>query len=225
MSPTTSCTRRSSSPSRHDADDGLGARRADDETAALRRAAPCPTSMACLTPACLQRRAVGVAHVLQDLRQRLEALAHLAHRLAGADHHRQHLQRSHQAVAGGGEVRQHDVARLLAADVVAVLAHVLHDVAVADRRARQRQARALEVALQAEVRHDRGDDAAGRRAPAACQLSAITAMIWSPSTMRPFSSTITTRSASPSSAMPMSARISRTLSHERFRRGRAALVS
>ena len=49
--------------------------------------------------------------------------------------------------------------------------------------------------------------------PRRCQLSAITAMIWSPSTMRPFSSTITTRSASPSSAMPMSARISRTLSH------------
>ena len=45
------------------------------------------------------------------------------------------------------------------------------------------------------------------------QLLAIRARIWSPSMMRPCSSAITTRSASPSSAMPKSARTSRTLSH------------
>ena len=48
--------------------------------------------------------------------------------------------------------------------------------------------------------------------PRRCQLSAMTAISWSPSTIAPFSSTMTTRSASPSSAMPMSARTSRTLS-------------
>ena len=39
----------------------------------------------------------------------------------------------------------------------------------------------------------------------------MTAMSWSPSMIWPFSSTITTRSASPSSAMPISARTSCTL--------------
>ena len=46
--------------------------------------------------------------------------------------------------------------------------------------------------------------------PASNQVRAISAMIWSPSTTVPFSSTMTTRSASPSSAMPMSARTSWT---------------
>src|SRR6185437_13767838 len=45
------------------------------------------------------------------------------------------------------------------------------------------------------------------------QLLAIKARIWSPSMIWPFSSAITTRSASPSSAMPKSARTSRTLLH------------
>ena len=49
------------------------------------------------------------------------------------------------------------------------------------------------------------------RRPSSFQLSAITAMIWSPSMSWPRSSISTTRSASPSSAMPISARISRTL--------------
>src|SRR5918996_1473955 len=48
--------------------------------------------------------------------------------------------------------------------------------------------------------------------------SAMTAINWSPSIMRPFSSTTTTRSASPSSAMPISARTSLTL---RIRSSRA----
>ena len=56
--------------------------------------------------------------------------------------HRQHLQRRDQAVAGGRVVRQDDVAGLLAADVVAVLAHVLEHVAVADRGAHERRGRA-----------------------------------------------------------------------------------
>src|SRR6478735_5536115 len=48
------------------------------------------------------------------------------------------------------------------------------------------------------------------RRPSSFQLCAITASSWSPSTTWPRSSTRMTRSASPSSAMPMSARISRT---------------
>ena len=49
-------------------------------------------------------------------------------------------------------------------------------------------------------------------------------MSWSPSTTWPRSSTISSRSASPSSAMPMSARTSRTLRGERAGLGRAAFL-
>ncbi len=107
--------------------------------------------------------AILVADVLQDLRQRLEPLADLAHRLAALRHHREHLQRGDQAVAGGREIRQHDMARLLAADIVAVLAHLLDHVAVADRRAREIEPETLEIALEPEIGHHRGDDAAARK--------------------------------------------------------------
>ena len=92
-------------------------------------------------------------------------MADFAGRPAVAADHRQHLQRRDQAVAGGGEVGQDDVAGLLAADIEAVLAHMLADIAVADRRARQRQAVAAEIALQAEIGHDGGDDAVPAQPP------------------------------------------------------------
>ena len=74
--------------------------------------------------------------------------------------HRQHLQGRHEPVARGGIVGQDDVPGLLAADVEAVLAHVLQHVAVADRGAHHRQAEPLDVAFEPEVRHHRGDEAA-----------------------------------------------------------------
>ena len=49
------------------------------------------------------------------------------------------------------------MARLLAAEVVAALAHRLDDIAVADRRAHERAADRLEGALETEVAHDRRD--------------------------------------------------------------------
>ena len=110
--------------------------------------------------------AVLVADVLQDLRQRLEAIADLAHRLAALRHHGEELKRGDQAVAGGREIRQHDMARLLAADIVAVLAHMLDHVAVADRRALQTETEVLQIALEPEIGHHRGDDAAAGEPPA-----------------------------------------------------------
>ena len=59
---------------------------------------------------------------------------------------------------------------LLAADIEAVLAHMLDDIAVADRGARQRQVQALQIALEAEIGHDGGDHAAARE-PAATAAS------------------------------------------------------
>ena len=63
-----------------------------------------------------------------------------------------------------------------------------------------------------------------RSRPSSFQLPAITAISWSPSTMWPFSSTMTTRSASPSSAIPTSARTSRTLRRQRLGLGGAAFL-
>src|SRR5262249_54421837 len=52
------------------------------------------------------------------------------------------------------------MAGLLAADVEAVLAHVLEDVAIADWRALERQTKAAQMALKPEIGHD-GPDHAG----------------------------------------------------------------
>src|SRR6478672_4645335 len=57
------------------------------------------------------------------------------------------------------------MARLLAADIVAVLAHRLDDVAVAHRRSLQTEAEVLQIALKPEIGHHRGDDAAAGKAP------------------------------------------------------------
>ena len=56
------------------------------------------------------------------------------------DQRREHLERRDEAVARGREVGQDDVAGLFAADVVALRAHRLGDVAVADLRAFEFQA-------------------------------------------------------------------------------------
>jgi hypothetical protein len=102
------------------------------------------------------------------------------------------------------------VPRLLAAERVAARPHRLHDVPIADRRA-----------------HDLAPCAASARSsprllitvativfpgsfPIRSMRSAHSAMTASPSTISPFSSTMITRSASPSSAMPMWASFLRT---------------
>ena len=87
-------------------------------------------------------------------------MADLAYRLSGAHHFGQHLQGGHQPIAGGREIRHHDMARLLAADIEPVLAHVFDDITVADLGARQRQLHFGEMAFEAEIGHDGGDDPA-----------------------------------------------------------------
>ena len=57
------------------------------------------------------------------------------------------------------------MARLLAAEVIAVLAHMFEHVTVADGGAGEGQADARKIALEAEIRHQRGDDAGPRQAP------------------------------------------------------------
>ena len=79
-------------------------------------------------------RAAVEADVLEQLRQRLELAQHLARRRLGFDQGGEHLEPCDQPVAGGRMVGEDDVARLLAADIAAALAHLLEHVAVADRR-------------------------------------------------------------------------------------------
>jgi len=99
-------------------------------------------------------------HVLEHLGQRFENPGHLARLAAVLNQHGEHLERRDQAVAGGGIVAEHDMAGLLATQVVTALAHALDHVTVADRGAPQIQAEPAQVALQAQVGHHRADDAA-----------------------------------------------------------------
>ena len=91
-----------------------------------------PLAIAERTVGILVRLAVAIAHVLCHLRQRIETMAHHRDRLPELLYHRQHLQGGDKAVARRGVIRQDDVAGRLAAQIVAVLAHLLEHVAVAD---------------------------------------------------------------------------------------------
>ena len=77
-----------------------------------------------------------------ELRQRFKAMANLADRSVLALHDRQHLQSGDKPVASRRVVRQDDVAGLFAPHIVALLAHALENVAVADGRALQGEAEA-----------------------------------------------------------------------------------
>src|SRR4029450_3452152 len=102
------------------------------------------------------RAAILVAHALQDLWQRLEAIANFADRPPALRDHRQELECGHETVARGREIRQDDMPRLLPPDIVAVLAHMLDHVSVADRRAREPKLDALQIALKPQIGHDGG---------------------------------------------------------------------
>ena len=148
-------------------------------------------AIACTHARMLQRRGPGEPHVLQPLRQRREHPAHLAGRPALLDQHRQHLQRGQQPVAGGGEVRQDDVAGLLAADIerrprASAPPHSGRRPGCgagpgrASRRNRSSPRLDITVATMPPP----------RSRPASSQDRAISARIWSPSMSSPCSSAI-----------------------------------
>ena len=62
--------------------------------------------------------------------------------------------------AGGRVIAEHDMARLLAADIEAVVAHMFDHVAVADRCAGQRQALRRQEAFEPQIGHHGGDQPA-----------------------------------------------------------------
>lgn len=117
------------------------------------------------------------ADVAQLLRYGGENTADLAQWFARAGHHREHLQAGEQTVAGGGVVGEHDVARLLAAQIVPAGAHGLDHIAVTYARTFERKAEAREEALEPEIGHDSRDHPGARKAPSRCHSRAIMARI------------------------------------------------
>src|SRR5262245_33403089 len=107
----------------------------------------------------LQRLTAAVAHIANDLRQRLEPVADLRNWLIPLLDHGKQLQCGDKAITGGRKIRQDDVARLLAANVVTMLAHIFEYIAVANRRADEGQVELLQIPLEAQVGHHRADDA------------------------------------------------------------------
>src|SRR5207237_1821639 len=108
----------------------------------------------------LERGAAVEAHAFQELRERLEQVQQLAGRPVLGDQLGENLQARDQPVAGRAIFRKDDVPALLAADIIALAAHCLEHISVADLGALELQAEALDIALQPEVRHHRRDDAA-----------------------------------------------------------------
>ena len=142
----------------HDADDGFGAGGADDE-AAMGAEGGLGSGDGFDDALVLEGLAALVADVFEDLRQRIEQMADIADGALEFADHGQHLQGGDEAVARGGIIRQDHVAGLFAAEIVTVLAHMFEDVAIADGGAGQSEADAAEIALEAEIGHDGGDDA------------------------------------------------------------------
>src|SRR5260370_27510248 len=83
-------------------------------------------------PRILVGLAILIADILGDLRQRVEAMTNRRNRLADLLDHRQDLQGRDETVAGGGGVRQDDMARRLPAAIDALLAHPLPHLTLAD---------------------------------------------------------------------------------------------
>ena len=142
----------------HDADKRLCARRANDQTPAI--------AQFLLTGAnggndlVIFQRHTGIkADIFQNLRHRLKHAAQIRDRTLGLFHHCQNLQRGNQPVTRGAEIAHHHMARLLAAQIKAVLAHMLDHIAVAHLRARQAQPAVLQMAFQSQIRHHRGNNA------------------------------------------------------------------
>ena len=93
-----------------------------------------------------------------DLREDLQVGGQFVDGLAGAGDQVEDDESGEQAVAGGGEMGQQDVAGLLAAERGVVLQHLLEHVAVADGSAQHADAGALERGFKAHVGHGGGDD-------------------------------------------------------------------
>src|SRR5690606_21753022 len=104
------------------------------------------------------RLATLEADILQKLRQRLEHIGEFAHRAATCFEHGENLKRGNETIARCRKILEHNMAGLLTGPIVAMRPHMLDDIAIAYLRANEIKAERPEIALKAEIGHDRGDD-------------------------------------------------------------------
>ena len=97
-------------------------------------------------------------YVDDDLGEDFEVGGQLFDGFAGAGDEVEDDEGGEEAVAGGGEMGQEDVAGLLAAEGGVLLQHFFKDVAVADGGAEHADAAALEGGFEAHVGHGGGYD-------------------------------------------------------------------
>ena len=157
----------------HDADDRLGAGLADKDAAGVAQRIGHSLNGGLHIGVVLCGLLVGDVDVLQHLRVDLQRSSQLAHGLLLCKHDLHHLQARQDTVAGAGVLREDDVAALLAADAAAVLRHVLVDVLVADGGFGVVNALLVEGLVQAEVRHDGGDDGVRDELTALLHVAAV----------------------------------------------------
>src|SRR5438034_973653 len=101
-------------------------------------------------------------HVDQHLRVQDQIGGQLGERAAQLTHCVQHLERGHDAVAGGVLVEADYVSRVLAAQLPAPVAQQLEHVAIADAGARERDAEPGHRLLEGVIRHQGAGDAGQR---------------------------------------------------------------
>src|SRR6185437_6402555 len=143
----------------HDADDGLGAGFAHEQTA---RAVEAGFGLLDAIGDALvgKRLAVLEAHIVEHLRQRFVEVRRLAGAFVFVRDHGQYLQCRNEAVARGREIAEDDVAGLFAAHVEAAFVHHAQHIAIAHGGAREGEVETFQVAFQTGVRHHGADDAA-----------------------------------------------------------------
>src|SRR5204863_435111 len=144
---------------RHDADDGLGPGIADYEPALFAEPRLGGGNRP-LDPRCFERSSMTETHIAQKLRHRLEDAADFARMLAGLDDRRQDLQCRDEPITGCRVIAEDDVAGLFAAEIAAEAAHLLDDIAVADRGTVEPDPLLRKTVFEPEVRHDCRDQRA-----------------------------------------------------------------
>ena len=158
---------------RHHADHRLGARLAHQDAAAIAQGGGCLLHRGPDGGVAHGGLFVGHAHIFQHLRVNFQGRGQLAQLFLAGQHHLHHLEAGQDAVAGGGVLREDDVARLLPADAAAVLGHVLVDVFVAHGGLGVADARLVQRLVQAEVGHDGGHDGVADQLAALLHIAAV----------------------------------------------------
>ena len=142
----------------HDAGESFGAGVADDDPAALGQLRFGGKN--CIFDGCnfVERLLFAHANVDDDLGKDFEVGDEFVQRAAGAADDVEDDEGGEEAIAGGGEMREEDVARLFTAERSLLQLHALENIFVADGSTQHADAIAAERCLEAHVGHGGCDD-------------------------------------------------------------------